>query len=250
MKKTIAPLVMIILLVLTGCEAVFTASPLSFLQRSPAQLTPEGKLLYGLDALDSGDAAQISAAYEAIADYIDSTSLSGTQAVEFNSLAVDLLAADTGIGPLFDDAVAGYIGDDAPTMESILADLAELDVSGEDASAMIEYMNAVTENDGEPGAAQSLIAASVVLAPLVTAFIDPDTGKLSLPDGSGGSVENFDEADFTILPDDVEEVIEASIAAAAGFINNAAATFDADSSEAEMLYELSDLLGMGINPSA
>lgn len=53
-------------LLLGGCQAMFTFSPLSSLQRPPSSMTPEQRLTYARDALASGDAAAMRSAYEAI----------------------------------------------------------------------------------------------------------------------------------------------------------------------------------------
>ena len=51
---------------LASCQAVFTFSPLSFLQRDPAALSEAQQLEYAQTALESGDAEAIQAAYDAI----------------------------------------------------------------------------------------------------------------------------------------------------------------------------------------
>jgi hypothetical protein len=53
-------------LLLGGCEAVFTYSPLSGLQRPPSSMTPAQRLTYAEDALASGDQAAMKGAYDAI----------------------------------------------------------------------------------------------------------------------------------------------------------------------------------------
>jgi hypothetical protein len=49
-----------------GCQAIFTYSPLSGLQQSPADMTPSQRLTYAQDALASGDQAAMKSAYDAI----------------------------------------------------------------------------------------------------------------------------------------------------------------------------------------
>jgi hypothetical protein len=53
-------------LILLGCEAVFTYTPLKFLQRPPSSLTAEERLTYGENALASGDTQAMIDAYEAL----------------------------------------------------------------------------------------------------------------------------------------------------------------------------------------
>ena len=54
------------LVLLAGCQAMFTYSPLSGLQRPPSSLTPAQRLTYAQDALASGNTADMKAAYDAI----------------------------------------------------------------------------------------------------------------------------------------------------------------------------------------
>jgi hypothetical protein len=53
-------------LVLGGCQAMFTYSPLSGFQRPPSSMTPAQRLTYAQDALASGNTASMKAAYDAI----------------------------------------------------------------------------------------------------------------------------------------------------------------------------------------
>jgi hypothetical protein len=51
---------------LGGCQAIFTYSPVAALQRPPSSLTAEQRVTYAENALASGDAATMKAAYDAI----------------------------------------------------------------------------------------------------------------------------------------------------------------------------------------
>jgi len=53
-------------LLLGSCQAMFTYSPLSGLQRPPSSMTPAQRLTYAQDALASGNTADMKAAYDAI----------------------------------------------------------------------------------------------------------------------------------------------------------------------------------------
>ena len=78
-------LVFSVLIVLIGCQAVFTFSPVSFLQRDPSKLSLDQKKTYAEDALASGDSDAMLAAYNAIKD--DAT---GSTDGELNLLAAKL----------------------------------------------------------------------------------------------------------------------------------------------------------------
>jgi hypothetical protein len=73
MKKTAGFLLLSTVLVLCGCQAIFTYSPLSGLKRDPATMTPAQRITYAQDALASGDPAAMKAAYEAIKNDTSST---------------------------------------------------------------------------------------------------------------------------------------------------------------------------------
>jgi hypothetical protein len=57
---------LVVLMLLGGCQALFTYTPLKGLQRDPASLSAEQKLVYAQDALASGDKSAMQAAYNAI----------------------------------------------------------------------------------------------------------------------------------------------------------------------------------------
>ena len=61
-----AALVVAGILLLAGCEAMFTYTPLAAFQRPPSSLGPEARLTWAQDALASGDAAAMKTAYDAI----------------------------------------------------------------------------------------------------------------------------------------------------------------------------------------
>lgn len=236
MKKMLMAAALLSAFLAWGCEAVFTQAPLTFLQRDPSALPPAQKLAFGADALASGDAAAISSAYDSIADYISANTLSGSEAVEFNSLAVDLMAADTGLGPLFDTVMPGLMTGTMPDMGDILTDIKDMNVSLTDSQTMDSYMTAVNANSGTPEPMQSLLAASVVMAPLISAYTDA-SGNLDV----GGS-SDFSSA--TLTGDEA-----AAFTAAETYINDAITGLGSSSEEADMLYSLTDFLGMGINPN-
>ena len=65
-RRTLLVLLSSAVLVFGGCQAIFTYSPLSGLQRPPSSMTPEQRLNYAQDALASGDTAAMKSAYDAI----------------------------------------------------------------------------------------------------------------------------------------------------------------------------------------
>ena len=61
-------LILIFLLLWAGCQAIFTNSPLSFLERDPANLPLDQKITWAENALASGDPEAMATAYDAIKD--------------------------------------------------------------------------------------------------------------------------------------------------------------------------------------
>jgi hypothetical protein len=64
-------LVLLLMLFLVSCEMMFTTSPVAFLQRNAADLSPEQQVAFGRDALASGDEATMAEAYEALKETDD-----------------------------------------------------------------------------------------------------------------------------------------------------------------------------------
>src|ERR1700690_1173027 len=59
-------LILLVLVVLSGCQNIFTYTPLKGLQRDPSTLSAPQRLVYAQDALASGDKGAMLAAYNAI----------------------------------------------------------------------------------------------------------------------------------------------------------------------------------------
>lgn len=220
---------LIIVLVFPSCEDVFTTAPLAILARDPSSLPPAQKVSFAMDALDSGDADLITEAYNSIKDYLEDADLTGAEAVEVNSLAVELMAVDTGIGPLFDDTVAGFVSSETPDAAAILANLKDLELDTDDSADMQEYMDAIIANDGDPTPSQALLAATVVMAPIINARDIEEDGSFDLE---------------TLTPAEQE-----SLDAATSYIEAAVAGLGDDAEESEFLYSLTDYIGINDDES-
>jgi hypothetical protein len=66
MRKRAGIILLASFLVFAGCQAIFTYSPLTGLQRSPSDMTPAQRLTYAQDALASGDPSAMQKAYDAL----------------------------------------------------------------------------------------------------------------------------------------------------------------------------------------
>jgi hypothetical protein len=129
------------LLAFAGCEAIFTASPLSFLQRDPSKLSDEQKISWAEAALASGDEEAMADAYAAISDLAagstdpELTHLAANLALELSGVTeiIDLVLDDldaitegtTSLNADFLDDILGsidaaYVGDAAALFEQTL----------------------------------------------------------------------------------------------------------------------------------
>jgi len=79
-------LVLLLLLILAGCQAIFTYSPLSFLQRDPANLPLDQKIAWAENALASGDPEAMATAYDAIKDESGVDYLAANLALELSGV--------------------------------------------------------------------------------------------------------------------------------------------------------------------
>jgi hypothetical protein len=83
---------------LLGCEAVFTYTPLKFLQRSPASMSAAQRLTYAENALASGDTQAMIDAYNALANDTSDPAkyLSAQLAIEISGVSTLLVSVATG----------------------------------------------------------------------------------------------------------------------------------------------------------
>ena len=101
---------------LGGCEAIFTYTPLSLLQRPPSSLPLEQRLEYAQNALASGDKTVMAAALLAIQD---------DPSPEAQYTAAQLGIEISGVPQLFLDAVNGTVTISSGDPSSIIAFLTD-----------------------------------------------------------------------------------------------------------------------------
>ena len=99
-----------LIFILAGCQAVFTYSPLSFLQRDPSALPADAQKTYAEDALASGDAAAIAKAYDAIKALLKDNPTDP----ELNLLAAKLGVEVSGVPGLIDEIIQGNLNLSGP----------------------------------------------------------------------------------------------------------------------------------------
>jgi hypothetical protein len=78
------PTTALLVVTLAGCQALFTTSPFSFLQRDPANLPPEQQVTWAEQALASGDPAAMAKAYAVIKNRPDQVYLAASLAAELS----------------------------------------------------------------------------------------------------------------------------------------------------------------------
>jgi len=121
-----------LVLILLGCQAVFTYSPLSFLQRDPSTLSADAQKTYAEDALASGDAEAIAKAYDAIKALLKAN----PEDPELNLLAAKLGVEVSGVPGLIDQIIQGELDLSGPDALKDVSDF--INSSAVDPQAMID----------------------------------------------------------------------------------------------------------------
>lgn len=111
-----------LLALLAGCQAVFTYSPLSFLQRDPANLPPDQQVSWAEQALASGDPQAMAQAYELVKDDPDQAYLAASLAAELSGVTQALADAIADL-----DTILGM--DEAALQTYLEGFIASLDVT-------------------------------------------------------------------------------------------------------------------------
>ncbi len=165
-------------IVLSSCQAVFTFSPFSALQRDPDNLPPEQQVAWAENALASGDAASMTEAYALIADLLEND----PDNPELNLLAVDLAIGGSGLAGLLSsiDPEAG--------MSSLDEALAGLNYTLLD--AVDDHMAVVSAQGGAISSSQYVNAGAAIVA--------------SEANAAGG----FDNVDWTTPSDNLQTAID------------------------------------------
>ena len=155
-------LAILALVVLTGCQAVFTYSPLAAFQRDLTDLTEEQQATYAETALSSGDTEAIAEAYETIAETLASQDEPDPA---LSVLAAELAFGASGVTDVFTEILADpealAVGG-AESLDEVLENL-DLDLISEGAEHLV---NAAEAEDGEVEITdtQYAIAGAVLIA--------------------------------------------------------------------------------------
>ena len=193
----------VLLVLCVGCQAVFTFSPMSFLQRDPSRLPLAQKMTYAENALASGDDQAMLAAYNAIKN-----DAGGSSDGDLNLLAARLAMELSGVPDLINEALAGNIQlSTSGSPGDYSAFLAALDVSYL-AEADGFYLDAQA-NGGELNSTDYLLGTICILAasagdppdftaPVTapaltdaTAFLDAGINSLPPGDPAASALQDF-----------------------------------------------------------
>ncbi|MAG14033.1 MAG: hypothetical protein CMN78_05500 [Spirochaetales bacterium] len=146
------------LILLGSCQAVFTYSPLEFLQRDVTSLPPEQQVGRAEDALSSGDTVEMKEAYDAVSSLLEAS----PEDTELQLLAADLAFGASGVTEVF----TSILQDPEALAESTPEDLVEildtldLDLIAE-GTTLIESAVAA---EAEVAAPQLILASASIIA--------------------------------------------------------------------------------------
>ena len=178
-----------VLVLYAGCQAVFTASPFSFLKKDVADMTYGQQQAYALDALASGDLEAMQEAYDALKD-----ELSGSDDPEASLLGAHLAMELSGVPGILDDVVEGSIdfsGEQEDTEDQLTDFLAETDTEYMDDAA--DFYQSAAADGGELSGSDYILGATCILF-------------------SGTDGEDVDSASGTEEQADAIEFLEAGLA--------------------------------------
>lgn len=171
----------LILALLAGCDTIFTASPVSFLQRDPDDMSPEQRTKFAEDALASGDPEAIEDAYDAIKDDASSSTDGDLQL-----LAAQLALELAGISDVLDDLVNidfdATLADNLTYINGLVAAM-NATYLGESA----DFYQQADTNGGGLGGEDYIIGALAILAE--STVVDGASNVDNLTSGSPGVVD-------------------------------------------------------------
>lgn len=175
--------VLLVLMILVGCQAIFTYTPLKGFQRDPSSLSPEQRLVYAQDALASGDKTAMRAAYDAIkADSgNDASHLAAELGIELSGVPglIDSAMTDESLLTGNSTTIAQYIADHPGLDPTLMMDagsrMLALDAAGYPLSTNDRILGAIglaliagqAQNSSYDLTGANLTDARALIAPLV-----------------------------------------------------------------------------------
>ena len=211
-----------VIFIVSGCQAVFTYSPLSFLQRDPSTLSADAQKTYAEDALASGDAEAIAKAYDAIKALLADNPTDP----ELNLLAAKLGVEVSGVPGLINQIIQGELDLSGP---NALSDVSDFINSGSvDPQAMIDagtYYQAA-ESSGELTSTDYILGSLGILL-----------GAASEASGSTTDLSSLE------TPGTWDAAAQSGAQVAVDFLNTGIEGLAADDPARDILTGFSDYLG-------
>lgn len=152
----------VLLVLLSGCEQVFTYNVFQSLSRDPANLSPEQQQAYAEAALESGDSEAMAEAYAALRD-----EALESEDPELTSLTADLALGASGVNDVVPELAEQLLSGDSESGDSFESALNEAlggisDTQAlEDAAALIEKTR---ENGGTVTEEQYVLGTAALVA--------------------------------------------------------------------------------------
>jgi len=172
----------ILIVVLGGCQDLFTTGLFNALQTNPENMSADQLVTYGNDVLTTGDEEKMEEVYEVVEDTLEED----PDDPELNYLAANLAAELSGFNDLLDIGNLSSYADDNDALNEII-DIIDTDILAEAA----EYYQEA-DNNGYELNAQDNICCGIGL----------------LLDSIGGDLDNLDTVDIDNPTPEQEEAIE------------------------------------------
>ncbi|MFP3959854.1 MAG: hypothetical protein ACLFUX_06775 [Spirochaetaceae bacterium] len=200
------------MVLLGGCEQLFSTNVFSGLHRDPSKLSYDEQIAYGESALSSGDADAMADAYDALSKSLEEENNSDP---ELNGLAVELAIGGSGLKDIFPDlleaAVDGAFSNEQDLADAIDDELDEVDYDY--INEAVDQVDLIKANGGEVKKEQYVLVA---------------VGLLMREAEAAGGVENLDPTD-------------AGVQEAESFVNDAINDLDSRGETSDILDDLQDL---------
>ena len=161
MKKIFVVLLIGVSILIASCQAVFTYSPFSFLQRDISTRPVAEQVTRARDALTTGDREQMEEAYAVVAALLEENA----DDPELNLLAADLAFGASGMTDVFTSALEDIDAIAEGTPEDLAETLESLDI--ELIEAGVDHVRAAEEAGGEVTETQYVIAGAALLSSAV-----------------------------------------------------------------------------------
>ena len=180
------------LVVLAGCEAIFTFSPVGFMQTPPDNMSADQLSGFGLDSLSGGDDEAMTLALDAINALIDAGDLTTEEVAELSLVGGSLAIELSGVG----DVLASVL------LEEIdLTDFTSIDNAITTLGVNLELLSSGGDLLVGAGAAGAELNSSQLALAAIGLIVDPVTGDFE--SGACGTIPPAETAFHQALWDSI-----------------------------------------------